>query len=100
LSPPWAQGERPLNIELRMEAGRSRRVAIYLLDWDASGRAQTVEVIDRKTGRLIDARFLPRDSFLGGQYLAWDLSGRVLIRVSRVLGPNAVVSGIFLDPSE
>src|SRR5207253_9419765 len=31
----------------------------------------------------------------GGQYLVWNLAGRVTIRVTLTAGPNALLSGIF-----
>ena len=36
-------------------------------------------------------------SFNGGQYMIWDLSGKVLLEVTETGGLNAVISGIFFD---
>jgi hypothetical protein len=37
--------------------------------------------------------------FGGGEYLVWDLGGNVLVRVTKLSGPNAVLSGLFFDPT-
>ena len=37
-------------------------------------------------------------SFTGGVYLDWEVSGNVVITVTRLAGPNAVLSGLFFDP--
>jgi hypothetical protein len=36
----------------------------------------------------------------GGRYLTWLVRGRIRITVDHQGGPNAVVSGVFLDPAE
>jgi hypothetical protein len=68
-------------------------VSAYFLDWDHRGRAQTVEVLDADTGAVLDTRTV--SGFAEGQYLTWDLSGRVQIRVTNLGGVNAVLSGLF-----
>jgi hypothetical protein len=37
--------------------------------------------------------------FSGGTYVTWTITGSVRVRVTRVGGMNAVVSGVFLGPS-
>jgi hypothetical protein len=73
-----------------------RQVAVYLLDWDryAGGRGMRVEIVDAG-GVVLDSRSVT--DFSGGQYLVWNLSGRVSpIRFAAVDSSwNAVVSGIF-----
>jgi hypothetical protein len=34
-------------------------------------------------------------AFTSGQYLVWNLSGHVTLRVTKTAGTNAVVSGVF-----
>jgi hypothetical protein len=71
-------------------------VALYGLDWDtANGRIQTVDVLDAVSGSLLDHRNLA--TFSNGQYLVWNLSGRVKIRITRAGTYNVVASGIFFD---
>ena len=35
--------------------------------------------------------------FQNGRYLSYDVRGDIVVRVTRLSGPNAVLSGIFLD---
>jgi hypothetical protein len=76
--------------------GATHKVSLYCVDFDDGNRIQDIEFIDATTGTLLDSVEL--SSFGGGAWLEYDMKGRVLIRVTRVNGPNAVLSGIFFDP--
>ena len=39
----------------------------------------------------------PVSAFSAGQYLVWNLTGHVTLRVTRTAGLTAVVSGLFFD---
>jgi subtilisin family serine protease len=82
--------------DLNLVDGVSHRVAVYMVDWDADSRSQTVEVIDRASGAVLDVRTV--QSFINGQFLVWNVSGEVAFRITRTSGVNAVISGIFFDP--
>ena len=74
---------------------QAHQVALYLLDWDNyfGGRTETVEVLNT-AGAVLDTRAVTQ--FQGGQYLVWNLSGHVVLRVTNTNGPaNAVISGLF-----
>jgi hypothetical protein len=72
------------------------QVALYLLDWENRGRAQTVEIWDPVANVRLDTRDVA--SFSGGQYLVWELAGRVQIRLTRTAGDNAVAGALFFAP--
>ena len=82
------------NIALNFTDGQQHQVALYALDWDNYfSRTETIEVVDAN-GAVLDSR--PISNFVGGQYLVWNLSGRVTIRVSNTNAPsNAVIGGLF-----
>ena len=61
---------------------------------DELGRAQKVEVFNQD-GALLDTRTI--SNFENGKYFTWRVTGRVTFRITRVLGPNAVLSGIFFE---
>lgn len=44
----------------------------------------------------LDSRTL--SDFSGGSYLVWNIQGRVRVTVTKLAGPNAVLSAILLDP--
>lgn len=80
-------------INLNMTDGQFHRVALYNLDWDGNNRSQRLDVLDADTGALLDSRSI--SSFNGGQYLVWDLRGRVKIIVTRTGAKTAVLSGLY-----
>ena len=58
---------------------------------------QTVDVLDSTGTTVLDTR--TASGFAGGHYLVWQVSGPVRIRLTRLAGSNAVVSGLFVDPA-
>ena len=74
----------------------THRVSFYLYDYDGAGRQQKVEIYDRASGQLLTSA--PAANFQTGLYLTWDVKGDIRVKVTRLAGPNAVVSGIFFDP--
>jgi len=82
-------------IDVNFTDASQHQFAIYMLDWDTygGGRTQRVEILDANNN-LLDTRMV--SGFTGGQYLVWNLSGHVTIRVTNTNpNANAVVSGIF-----
>jgi parallel beta-helix repeat protein len=84
-------------IDVNLTDGQSHDLALYAVDWDNRGREEQIQVIDPATGKALDTEVLW--SFSGGAYLQWKVSGHVQIRVTALVGPNAVVSSLFLDPA-
>jgi hypothetical protein len=82
--------------DLAFSDGKSHRIAMYFLDASNSGRQQRVEILDSVSGAILDSRQLT--NFSSGIYLVWDLTGRVVIRLTPS-NVNAVTSGLFFDPS-
>jgi hypothetical protein len=88
---------KSFTVDVNLTDGQEHPVALYLLDWDGGGRQEQVEVLDAVSGKVLDSE--TATGFQGGRYLVWDLAGRVLVRVTRQSGPNAVLSGLFFDPA-
>ena len=82
-----------LTIDINLTDGLTHRVALYAVDWDGNNRSQRVDVVDWATNVLLNSRNV--SSFNGGQYLVWDVRGRVKIIVNKIGGKTAVVSGIY-----
>ena len=82
------------SIDLRFNDGRTHQVALYLLDWDNYfGRSQRVDILDANN-TLLDSRSV--SAFAGGEYLVWNLSGHVIVRITNLNGlSNAVASGLL-----
>ena len=95
LASTWYSGTS-FDIGFNLTDGRLHQVSLYLLDWDYGGRSERIEAIDATSGQVVDTR-TARD-FSTGAYLSYILSGRVTLRLTKLSGPNAVVSGIFFEP--
>ncbi|HZY87591.1 MAG TPA: hypothetical protein VFE78_22320, partial [Gemmataceae bacterium] len=105
LQQPAAPGDRiaaawystgSFSVDLNLSGG-AHQVALYLLDWDGNGRSERLDVLDAATGAVLDSQTAA--GFRGGEYLVWDLGGHVLVRITRQAGNNAVLSGLFFDPT-
>lgn len=83
-------------IDVNMAGTKPHQVAMYLLDYDGSGRAERIDIVDPATGAVLSTH--AASSFNNGQYLVWSISGHVQIKITRTGGPNAVVSGLFFGP--
>src|SRR5205807_10461299 len=73
----------------------THQVALYLLDWDSygGGRSERVDILDANN-TLLDSRSV--SGFANGQYLVWNLSGHVTLRITNLnASSNAVVSGLL-----
>jgi len=83
-------------INLNLADGNPHNVAIYCLDWDGNnGRAETISLLDASNNNVLDTRSI--SAFGSGEWLVWTLSGHVIIQITPTGGPNAVVSGLFIN---
>jgi hypothetical protein len=81
------------SLDINIIDGQAHQVGLYFLDWDSNIRAETVAVLDAGTSAVLDTRSI--SGFGSGLYLAWNITGHVIIRVTRTGGPNCVLSGVF-----
>ena len=83
-------------VDLNFTDGQTHRAALYFIDWDQSGRTQTVEILDAASGSVLNTQTV--SSFANGKYLVWDLKGAIKVRLTKVTGYNAVLSGLYFGP--
>jgi hypothetical protein len=83
------------SVDVNLEDGQTHQVALYCLDWDSAARRQTIDILDASSGAILDSQAIT--DFNNGVYLVWNLTGHVLIRLTRNAGLNVVLNGIFLD---
>ena len=83
-------------IDLAFHDSATHQVAIYLVDWtDWFGRTEQVDILDASQ-QVLDTRSV--SSFTGGEYVVWNLSGHVIIRLTNTNpASNAVISGLFFS---
>ena len=104
----WHDGTNVM-LDLKFLDTTFHRVTLYFMDWDStSGNGsgdgddavtdtESVDVLDRITGAVLDHQLLP--TLTNGVYAAWDIKGHVQFRIARNNGLSAIASGLFLDPS-
>jgi ELWxxDGT repeat protein len=81
------------SFNLDLTDGKTHQVALYLLDWDSRKRAETIQITDATTGKVLDSEGVSNFTF--GKYLVWNLSGDVNITITNSGGLNEVLSGVF-----
>ena len=92
----WYSGSS-FTVDVNLIDGQSHNLALYFLDYDTTGRGEQVQISNATTKAVLDTETV--SSFHMGIYLEWVISGNVLITFTRTAGANAVLSGLFLDPS-
>ncbi len=83
------------NINLNLTDGNTHRIALYLLDFNGAGRAETISILNASNNAVLSTQSF--SSFIQGEYGVWNVQGNVIIQVTRTAGTNAVVSGIFFN---
>ncbi len=85
-------------VNLNLTDGQEHDIELYVLDLQSSpSRVEQIQISDAATGTVLSTETV--SSFTGGVYLNWKVSGDVVITITRESGVNAVLSGIFIDPS-
>lgn len=82
-------------IEFKFRDENEHKVSFYFMDYDRLDRAQVVEILNIKNGEVMEKRAL--EDFYYGTYLTYSLKGHMVIRIRRINGPDAVLSGVFFD---
>lgn len=90
-TPQWA--------ELLIAIGSTPRdISIYMIDWDGTTRAQTVDIIDTDTSAILDTRTIAAGTtFHAGIWMRWRCTGNITIRATKTGLQNPVISAILFD---
>jgi hypothetical protein len=81
---------------LNLTDGEAHEISFYFVDFDRQGRDQLLEFFDHTSGALLGSERI--SGFEEGRYSSWVLQGNVRLKLTRIAGPNCVLSGIFFDP--
>ncbi len=93
----WYSPSTFFDLDIGISDGKEHQVALYLMDWDALGRAVKVEVRDAETDAVLDTQSVAE--FKNGKYLIWNIKGQTSFHFISTGKANATVSGVFVDPS-
>jgi hypothetical protein len=84
-----------MTLDLSFNDNQTHKVSLYALDYDHKKRVERIEIVDPATGEVLSSQEIA--DFKNGQYLTWDLSDHVQIRITRLAGPTATISALFFD---
>ena len=84
-------------VNLNLTDSQLHDMELYFVDWDSTSRSETVKISNASTGAVLDTETV--SSFHSGVYLDYAVCGDINITMTHVAGANAVLSGLFLDPS-
>jgi hypothetical protein len=85
-----------LEYQVSFADGLSHKLSLYFLDYGIVGRQQSVQIVDRATGAILDTQVL--SDFKDGVWLNYSVKGQVAVRVTRTAGVNTLLTGVFIDP--
>src|SRR5262249_54055525 len=86
------------SFDVNLTDGNAHEVGIYCLDWDNTGRAERIDILDAVSGNVLDTR--NASAFSNGVWFLWNLTGHVTIKLTLTggaAGTTAVASGIFFN---
>ncbi len=84
------------SVTVDLTDGQAHDVALYAVDWGGDARVEQIQV-STTTGTVLDTRTI--STFHAGVYLQWTISGDVVFTVTLSSGANAVLNGLFFDPT-
>jgi hypothetical protein len=93
----YLEDPNQISFDLNFNDNQTHRVSFYAVDFEHANRSEQIEIVDTRTGATLDSRTI--SNFGNGQYFTYDLTGGVTIRITKISGPDAVLSGIFFDPT-
>ena len=84
-------------VDVDFTDGKTHDLELYFVDWDSTTRSEQVQISNASTGAVLDTETV--SSFHAGVYDNWQVSGNVVITITKLTGANAVLSGLFIDPT-
>lgn len=82
-------------LDMNFTDGQIHRTSFYAANSKNKGGAERIDIVDPTTGQVIATQDI--SSFSKGTYATFDLSGQVQVRITRLAGPEAALSGVFFD---
>jgi hypothetical protein len=93
----YYRSTRPMYFDFDFKDAETHRISFYFAEFDALGRQQKLEFFDRATGRLLAEKTIA--NFQNSLYSTWHLRGKVRAKVTKINGRDALLNGIFFDPT-
>ena len=91
----WYSGTS-FTVDVDLTDGQTHDLELYFLNYDGKGRSEQVQ-ISNTSGTVLSTESI--SSFANGEYLDWQVSGNLVITITSTGTPNAVLDGLFIDPT-
>ena len=88
------RSDQSYDIEVGLIDGREHLLAMYFVDFERVGAAQSVRIKDAVSEAILDERLV--EDMGEGVYFAWNVRGRVRVEIERQTTWASLISGIFL----
>jgi hypothetical protein len=82
-------------IDMNFTDGQAHSLALYCLDLENSGRAETISILNANTNAVLNTQAI--SNFSGGVYAVWSVQGHILVTLTYQSGLNAGISGLFFS---
>lgn len=82
-------------VQISMKDQKKHKISFYFLDYDHRNREQLVEILDAGSGQVLEKRML--SDFHQGICFCYLAEGELILKVTKISGPDAVISGIFWE---
>lgn len=80
---------------IELDINCRKKISLYFVDYDMLNRKQQITVYDKK--KEVEILDLVLSDIDKGVYLSFNVENAVIIKIHKIKGPNAVVSGVFID---
>jgi hypothetical protein len=90
-----AANTTPFVFDINITDTKTHLLALYLLDYENAGRAETISILNASTSAVLATQ--PMTAFGNGVYAVFNVSGHVQVKFSYTSGLNAVLSGLFFS---
>ena len=94
----YSNNGQTMSVTIGINGKHDYQIALYFVDWTSKSSRMAVELLDATTLNLI-APVKIVDNFSGGTYLVFKYNESVKLRINKVRGELATLSGIFFDPA-
>ena len=91
-------GRCTVMVDIRLKQPHPYRLAAYVVDFERHGREEAVDIYNQPALTLAAPTQDVRE-YQDGKYVIFECHDSVRLRFDKIMGPNAVVSGIFFDPA-
>jgi hypothetical protein len=88
-----ASNGTPFSFDVNITDSQTHQLALYVLDFENSGRAESISILNASTNAVLVTQ--PLTSFGGGVYAIFNVTGHIQVKVAYSSGLNAVLSGLF-----